>query len=86
MSLCPEHDQRAAMTDAEFWDHVFGRSPEQEASWADYDWAMNSPDIWAIDCARCGRTVEVDDHQNRERDAFCDDCADETINLETSDQ
>ena len=22
MSLCPEHDERAAMTDAEFWDRV----------------------------------------------------------------
>lgn len=80
MSLCPEHDMRAAMSDAEFWEHVFGRAHDEE-SWADY-WDAMSPDIWAINCARCGRTVEIDDPEGRECDAFCDDCATETLPYE----
>lgn len=79
MSFCPESKMRSEMTDAEFWDHVFGRSSEEEESWSEYHWAMNEPDIWAIDCVRCGRTVEVEDPAGRERDAFCDDCATEHI-------
>ena len=85
--LCSERDKRAAMTDDEFWSHVFPEmTPEQEASWAAYRWSMDSPDVWVIDCVRCGQTVEVDDPTERERDAFCDDCADETQpnELETS--
>ena len=74
MNLCPESAARAAMTDAEFWDHVFNRDADDRADW----WlAFNTPDIWAIDCVRCGQTVEVDDAHDRERDAFCDECADE---------
>jgi hypothetical protein len=57
------------MTDAEFWD-------EAVAHWVAY-----YEDTWAIDCARCGRTVEVDDPETRERDAFCDECADETVTI-----
>lgn len=82
MSLCPEHDLREEMSDDEFWEHVFSRTPEQEASWAEYDWAMNGPDIYAIECARCGQTIdlEVDEYpEERERDTFCDDCADDTL-------
>ena len=78
MSFCPESSKRAAMSDAEFWEHVFGQTAEEEASWQEYRWSMDSPDVWAIDCARCGQTVEVTDPENRERDAFCDGCADET--------
>jgi hypothetical protein len=65
------------MTDAEFWDHVFHRYDAEAVG----HWAAYYDDIWAIDCARCGRTVEVDDEtaSERERDAFCDDCADETV-------
>lgn len=71
MSICPEHDRRAAMTDDEFWSHVFSWRDDDAGHWAAYD-----EDVYAIDCARCGRTVEVNP-DGRERDAFCDDCADE---------
>lgn len=81
MSLCPEHAKRAAMTDQEFWEHVFGLTPEEEQSWAEYRWAMDGPDLWAILCARCGSLVEVDEESvtDREHDAFCDDCASEMM-------
>ena len=79
MSFCPEAKTRAAMTDAEFWDHVFGPNPEEEASREECRWAMDGPDVWAISCARCQRTVEIDDPEIRERDAFCDECADEMM-------
>ena len=71
MSLCPEHNDREAMTDDEFWQYVFGRTPEEEKSWAEYHWAMEGPDVWVIDCIRCGRTVEIPEGQRhtRERDA-----------------
>lgn len=59
--LCSESKMRSEMTDQEFWEHVFGRSPEEEKSWADYWWSMDGPDIWAISCARCGMVVEVSD-------------------------
>lgn len=52
---------------------------EQYENWLEYAWAMDSEDVWVIDCARCGRSVEVDDPENRERDAFCDECADECL-------
>lgn len=73
---CPERAQRAAMTDAEFWEHVFRRDEE---GWAEYAWAMDGPDVWVIECARCGQAVEVEGPEGRERDAFCDDCALETL-------
>ncbi|MEM9513692.1 MAG: hypothetical protein AAGA42_02455 [Actinomycetota bacterium] len=59
------------MTDAEFWEHVFG--------WESFSGESYVVDLWAIWCCRCGRTVEVDTDtaHERERDAFCDDCADE---------
>lgn len=84
MSLCPEHNKREAMTDDEFWQFVFGRTPEEEESWADYWWSMEGPDVWVIDCARCGRRVDVPEGQRhtRERDAFCDDCAENHYDLE----
>lgn len=72
MSLCSEHDQRAAMTDAEFWEHVFSYQLFDDGHWIAYD-----EDVYGIDCARCGRVVQVEP-DGRERDAFCDDCADET--------
>lgn len=75
MSFCLEAALRAAMTDAEFWDYVFNR----QQAWDDDYWSMNGPDVWAIECARCGGTVEVDDPDGRERDAFCDDCASEML-------
>lgn len=73
------------MTDSEFWAHVFpDLSESEEQSWAEYRWAMDGPDVWAIMCARCCRTVEVDDPEDRERDAFCDECADELLPAEDS--
>lgn len=71
MSLCPESTKRSAMTDAEFWDYVFGCRNVDSNHWRAY-----TPDIYAIDCVRCGRLVDVEP-DGRERDAFCDDCADE---------
>ncbi len=75
--LCPEHEIRAAMTDQEFWEHVF--------SWTDPGdhFTAYDEDIYAIECARCGCTVEVDDPEHRERDAFCDECASETMPYES---
>lgn len=73
MSLCPEHDLRETMTDAEFWEHVFSWQYENDG----WYYAAFDYDIYVIECARCGCTVEVDDPADRERDAFCDDCADE---------
>lgn len=57
------------MTDQEFWEHVF---PQRE-------YEPEVPDVWAISCARCGRSVEVSDPEDRERDAFCDECASESL-------
>ena len=68
MSYCPEAAKRWAMSDAEFWEHVAGDlylGPSENY----FD------DLFALSCARCGRTVEINDYWNRERDAFCDDCA-----------
>ena len=72
---------RSKMTDQEFWTHVLRMSPEDEESWAEYRWAMDGPDIWAIFCARCGQVVEVSKESapDRERDAFCDECASEHL-------
>ena len=67
------------MTDSEFWEHVF-LSLSVGPSENEVD------DLFALDCVRCGRTVEVDDYWHRERDAFCDDCADETAPIEGDDQ
>lgn len=59
--LCPEHDLRAAMTDAEFWAHVYPQPAEVE----DYDPTEdpNFPDIaeyelearLATPCPECGQ-------------------------------
>lgn len=61
------------MTDAEFWEHVFSWQHENDG----WYYAAFDYDIYAIECVRCGCTVEVDDPADRERDAFCDDCANE---------
>lgn len=76
-SICTEAEKRAAMDDDQFWSHVFGALYDEE-SWFDYSMAFE-PDIFAIDCARCGVKVEVEDPENRERDAFCDECASELL-------
>lgn len=82
MTLCPEHQLRSQMTDEEFWEHVFGPTPEEVASWEEYRWAMDSPDVWVVHCARCCRLVQVDDPHERERDAFCDECVEDTVDLD----
>lgn len=73
MTTCPEGDERGAMSDGEFWEHVFSFTDPGDHFTA-YD-----KDVYAIECARCGRTFEVDDPENREHDAFCDECAEEGI-------
>lgn len=75
MSLCPEAHSRSLMSDAEFWAHVHG------ADVPDFSWLEDLPDVWALECARCGRTVAIDEftRTERERDHLCDDCADELL-------
>ena len=73
---CPEHQRREAMTDAEFWEHVFRRDEE---SWAEYAWAMDGPDVWAIKCIRCGVLEEVGDPEGPWNDGLCSQCADESL-------
>ncbi len=55
MSLCPEHNKREAMSDAEFWSHVFGEPPiEMEAPFTLDD----EPDIIedSTACTECRST------------------------------
>ena len=56
MSLCPESAKRAAMTDPEFWEHVFPQRPRVEFNFEPVD--DDPPDPLAIDdtqpCAECG--------------------------------
>lgn len=49
MSLCPEHEQRAAMTDNEFWEHVYPPEPEPELD-------DDQPEEQAERCPECGST------------------------------
>lgn len=76
--FCASSPEAAAMSDEEFWDHVYPQPDEDE---------IDLPDCWAIHCLRCGRWVEVDEETrtDRERDAFCDDCAEETAEIPDND-
>lgn len=49
-SLCPEHDKRAAMTDEEFWQHVFQVDYE---GWTDFDGPTDG-DVADESCSVCG--------------------------------
>lgn len=76
---CPERELRALMNDEEFWAHVFSDPGPTEEEYIDAMMAQFQRETWVIHCARCGGIVEVDEETrvDRERDAFCDDCADE---------
>ena len=75
--FCSERKMRAALTDEEFWDYVFQTVKVDEEYWEAY-----LPDIWALLCGRCGRSVEVEDPEHRERDVFCDKCAAESLEVD----
>lgn len=81
MTMCPEADYRAGLSDIDFWTHVFQHEEEERRSYISYLWAFESPDAWVIDCVRCGLRISVDEEtaHERERDAFCDNCAEETL-------
>lgn len=69
------------MTDQEFWAHVYPQPSGEEVIEelvADFQ-----RETWVIHCARCGRVEEVDPEtrHERERDAFCDDCAEEAVEI-----
>jgi len=51
MSLCPEREQRDAMSDGEFWEHVLlgGRRPAPEDDEIEID-----PAISSSPCPECG--------------------------------
>lgn len=73
--FCASSPEAQALSDADFWDAVYPQPTEDEVfeHWLD---EINR-ETWVIECARCGRAVEVDEdtRHERERDAFCDDCA-----------
>lgn len=73
------------MSDEEFWAHVYPAPSEEEV--LEELWEAEQREVWVIDCARCGRSVEVDPDTRdaRERDAFCDDCAEEHVSDESND-
>ena len=83
VSLCPEHDMRAAMTDEEFWDHVARQhapdhEPDHEPDPEDY------PEMIVGWCLRCGGNLIAEDYQQLRRiidedRELCDDCADELL-------
>lgn len=57
MSLCPEAAKRAAMTDAEFWDHVFNDpEPGGTSAYDPEDWKHEAVDerLTADPCPECG--------------------------------
>lgn len=63
MSLCPEAEMRAAMTDAEFWEHVFHGDDGPDDP-ADIDESYRSafghwPDLPVTPCEVCGSAEEA---------------------------
>ena len=79
MSLCPEHDMRAAMTDDEFWDHVYRQDAPDH--YPDFD---DCPQMVVGHCLRCGANLIAEDYQQLRRiidedRELCDDCADELL-------
>lgn len=82
MSLCPEAVARAAMTDEEFWAHVFPQ-PEHEYG-PDPD---DEPSRTIGPCLRCGQAIVVEEYEEavlllEARVDFCAECADEMIEEE----
>lgn len=51
MSLCPESEARAAMSDEDFWDHVFGQ--DDDVPWDEYD-RRNGVTPLDAPCEVCG--------------------------------
>ena len=64
--LCPEHDMREAMSDGEFWEHVFNRGHAQDDYDPDDD--PNIPEIAEFElatrlagpCPECGQVGACD--------------------------
>jgi hypothetical protein len=53
VSVCPDHERRAAMSDGEFWEHVLGQrawSPDDDPE-PDVD-----PQMYTEPCSECGAT------------------------------
>ena len=79
MTLCPYTAIRAAMTDDEFWAHVYPQDvPDYEPDPED------EPALWVGNCYRCGSMLIVEDYEDArkvidEDREICDDCADELL-------
>lgn len=80
-TFCASSAEAAKLSDEEFWASVYGVTDDERVAMeaeAEAEWDR---EVWVIHCARCGRFAEVDETEraDRERDAFCDDCADEHL-------
>lgn len=51
--LCPEADKRDAMTDEEFWAHVFDAGPVPDGEFPEFDEPVS---LDATTCETCGET------------------------------
>lgn len=47
MSLCPEAEERALLTDAEFWEHVFNIGPDIDDDFDEHPAVLT-------ECTECG--------------------------------
>lgn len=57
MSLCPEHDKRAAMTDAEFWQHVLlGDERAEDTDEPDPNEPWDTGLVTGQPCSECGES------------------------------
>lgn len=54
MSLCPEADLRAAMSDGEFWEHVLGTGTTDDGEW----YQEGDPAPLGEPCPECGERSE----------------------------
>lgn len=54
VSLCPEADERAAMSDAEFWDRVAANLTTEPYEYDPNDEALDPPNLTAHPCPVCG--------------------------------
>ena len=79
MTLCLYTAIRAAMTDEEFWEHVYPQNvPDYEPDPED------EPTLWVGNCYRCGSMLIVEDYEDArkvidEDRELCDDCTDELL-------
>lgn len=84
--FCASSAYAQQLSEEDYWWAVFndGKTPEEvEAEVIEELIAEAQRETWVIECARCGRTVEVEEETrvDRERDAFCDECADEAVEV-----